>query len=89
MVDSMCIPSHFQAEILLRTEPKPSTSQQNTFKCFQLTDLLLNRKLAPELELDVLLRTQLTNFPTNWNLGNSAAPVNYVLMHTLHCMDVP
>ena len=50
--------------------------QKVAFQCFQLMDLFLVCKLAPEWELDVVVQVQLASFPANWNLGNLALLVN-------------
>jgi len=55
---------------------------------FSAHEHILTPQTALEWELDVILRTQLTSFPANWNLGNSVLPVTtylFGLMHTLHC----
>ena len=46
------------------------------FQRFTLTDSFSDRELAPEWELDFVLQVQLAIFPANWNLVNSALPVN-------------
>ena len=38
----------------------------------------------PEWELDIILQTQLTSFPANWNLGKSGLPVNWPWFNALH-----
>ena len=51
----------------LKTEYKSSALWEVIFQRFQLADTFSNCKLAPEWELDAVLRTQLASFPVNWN----------------------